>query len=174
MRISRHLGVVLVVGLLVVACGGNGDTTSDGATSDADSSDSGSASGDVVDVQPAGQAHVSVDGEEWTFDLPAQGDCILESDTITFGFLMSDTANTIAGGANLTDDGWLGDIRTTVINDELQPVNYYPADGAMDNGITIDGGSMSFSGPMLMKPPNDGTNPPAEDVGEGTISVTCG
>lgn len=173
MRISRHLGIALVAGLLFVACGGNGDTASDGDTSDADSGGSGGASGDVVEAQPAGQAYVSVDGEEFTLDTPGLTDCNVAQDTFTFSFVIGDNDVGLAGGANLYEDGWLGDIVLRVVRDNL-PYQYYPDEGGLDSGLAINGDSISYSGPMLMKPPNDGSNPPAESVGDGTISVTCG
>jgi hypothetical protein len=63
-------------------------------------------------------------------------------------------------------------------DEEPGPVGYYPAPG--QNGIldeslfAVDGASMSYVGPMLKQPANDGTNPPPVDVGTGTISATCG
>lgn len=166
----------LLVGLVVVAaaCGGDADG---GEAADGDSSSEGAGAGEgggaVVDQQPAGQATVSVDGQEFTFDTPGPGDCSVAADTFTFSYVMGDNEVGLAGGANLYDDGWLGDITLRVVEEE-GPVQYFPDQGALDDGIAIDGDSVSYSGPMLRRPPNDGTNPPPEAVGDGTISVTCG
>lgn len=172
MRMGRGLGLGLLAGLLIIACGGNGVSDSDAGSLEGGSGEESSAGG-VVDVQPAGQAHVSVDGEEFTFDTPGLTACNVESDTFTFSFVLGDNQVGLAGGANLYDDGWLGDITVRVIRDNL-PYQYYPDEGGLDSSLAIDGDSISYSGPMLMRPPNDGSNPPAESVGDGTISVTCG
>ena len=39
--------------------------------------------------------------------------------------------------------------------------------------MAVDGDSFSYSGPMMKRPPNDGSNPPPVDVGDGLVSVTC-
>ena len=56
-------------------------------------------------------------------------------------------------------------------------IAYYPtpAEGAtlQAGSVAVDGTSMSYSGPMLMQPPNDGSNPPPVDAGTATISATC-
>ncbi len=117
---------------------------------------------------------VSVDGQEFTLTGSPSLDCDIGPEAITFAFWVGDNSTTLGGGANLYDDGWLGSIRLSTVDDEGLPVAYYPDDGAMDGGVAISGDSMSFSGPMLMQPPNDGTNPPPVQVGDGTISVTCG
>jgi hypothetical protein len=168
--------VLLALALVLAACGGgdSGEDDTDTGTESNESGDSGSGSGDVVDQQPAGQAYASVDGQEFTFDTPGPSDCIIEPEILTFSFVIGDNSVTLAGGANLYEDGWLGNVNLRLINDEGLPVSYYPDDGAMDAGVAIDGDSMSFSGPMLMQPPNDGSNPPPVSAGDGTISVTCG
>jgi hypothetical protein len=57
---------------------------------------------------------------------------------------------------------------------ENGPVTYSPATGAMtDAAFASEGNSRSYSGPMQKTPPNDGSNPPPVDVGEGTITATC-
>lgn len=163
------LVLVLSATLVLAACGGGDGQSGDGGGSD----DGGATSGEVVDQQPPGQALVSVDGEEFTFDTPGLADCNVEPDTFTFSYVIGDNEVGLAGGANLYEDGWLGDITLRVVRDNL-PYQYFPDQDALDDGIAIDGDSISYSGPMLMRPPNDGTNPPPESVGDGTISVTCG
>lgn len=79
----------------------------------------------------------------------------------------------MAGGANVYGDGWQGDNTLRVIRDNL-PCECFPDQDILDDGIAISGDSISYSGPILMRPPNDGTNPPPERVTDGTISVTCG
>lgn len=180
--VRRLIALVSGLALVLAACGGGdsgGDDTDAGtddtvAGSDSNEGDSGSSSGEVVDPQPAGQAMVSVDGQDYDFDTPGLTDCIIEPDTLTFSFVIGDNTVGLAGGANLYDDGWLGNITIRVINDDGLPVQYYPPEGALDSGVAIDGNSMSYSGAMLMQPPNDGSNPPPVDVGDGTVSVTCG
>lgn len=71
---------------------------------------------------------VSVDGEEFTFDTPGLADCKVESDTFTFSFIIGDNEVGLAGGANLYDDGWLGDITLRVVRDNL-PYQYFPDPG---------------------------------------------
>jgi hypothetical protein len=179
---------MLVLVLVLAACGGGGpdgsssdDTPSgDGAADTSSEAEAGAgdlgSGGEVVDPQPPGQATVSVDGQEWAFTEPGATACTIATDAIGFSFRIGDNEVTLGGGANLYDTGWLGgiDLRVADPDGADGPVTYFPdlaADGA---GIAIDGDSMSYSGPMQMQPPNDGSNPPPEDVGDGTISVTCG
>jgi len=181
----RRLMIVLLA-LAMTACGGGGsdDAATDTGTDDTvagsesdDGGNGGSSSGQVVDPQPPGQATVSVDGQEFMFHTLGPSDCIIETDRLNFAFVIEETSATLAAGANLTDDGWQGDIKLRILDEEGKPVQYYlqSAEGLMIQGtIAVDGDSMSFSGPMEMQPPNDGSNPPPVDVGDGTISATCG
>lgn len=185
---KRTMALLLALALVLAACGGDDsgddaidtgtdDTVAPGESNDDGGGDGDAGSGEVVDPQPPGQATVSVDGQELVFDTLGPSDCIIEADRLSFAFVIEETSATLSAGANLTDDGWQGDILTRVFDDEGRPVQYYPQRqaGLMIQGeIVVDGDSMSFSGPMEMQPPNDGTNPPPEDVGDGTISVTCG
>lgn len=188
---KRIMTLLFALALVLAACGGgdsgddNGiDTGTDGTTAGAESSDdngsnggdSDSSSGEVVDPQPPGQATVSVDAQELVFDTLGPSDCIIETDRLQFAFVNEETSATIGAGANLTDDGWQGDILVRIIDEEGLPVQYYlqSAEGLMIQGtIAVDGDSMSYSGPMEMQPPNDGSNPPPVDVGDGTISASC-
>ncbi|MEZ5176574.1 MAG: hypothetical protein R2823_10275 [Acidimicrobiia bacterium] len=165
----------LLASLVLSGCGGGDDGAGAAPGSTAGGDNAGSASGgQVVDVQAPGKASVSVDGQEFNLTMSPALECTIAPDTITFAFWVGDNSTTLGGGANLYDDGWLGNLRLATVDDEGLPVSYYPDDTAMDSGIAVDGDSMSFSGPMLMQPPNDGTNPPPVAVGDGTISVTCG
>lgn len=179
----------LVLVLVLAACGDPGpggpasnDIPSGAGAEDASSEGDGGAgdlgdSGEVIDPQPRGQAAVSVDGQEWAFTEPGATECRIAADAIGFSFRIGDNEITLGAGANLYDDlGWLGAIDLRVANPEGAdgPITYFPDLAANGAGIAIDGNSMSYSGPMQKQPPNDGTNPPPEDVGDGTISVTCG
>lgn len=176
---------VIVLGL--AACGGDDDTdapaaapaddeaaTTD-ASNDGDDRDGASGGGQIVDRQPPGQAFVAVDGQEFTLTGAGGVNCAISDEAIAFGFGIDDNAVTLGGGANLYDEGWLGDIRLTVYDVAGQegPNAYSPDLAANGERLVIDGNSMSYSGPMQKQPPNDGTNPPPVDIGNGTISVTC-
>lgn len=195
-RRSRSVRSVLVLFAVAVmllgACGGNdGDeeSTSGAIGSDGDeASDEGGSSGDdggatsgaVVDPAPPGQATVSVDGLDLSFEVPGALACSIGEESITFSYRIGDNEVTLGAGANRYDEGWLGGFDLSIANPdgEQGPIGYYPAPG--ENGIldgslfAIDGASMSYSGPMLKQPANDGSNPPPVDVGTGTISATCG
>lgn len=185
---KRIMALMAALALVLAACGG-GDSSDDegtdtgtdgtaaGVESSDDNGDNDSGSGEVVDPQPPGQATVSVDGQEFVFETIGPGGCIIETDRLQYSFVNEETSATIAAGANFTDDGWQGDILMRILDEEGRPVQYYlqSEEGLMVlGGIAVDGDSMSFSGPMEMQPPNDGSNPPPVDVGDGTISATCG
>ena len=52
--------------------------------------------------------------------------------------------------------------------------SFTPRIGVLDESLfTVDGSTMSYSGPMLKQPANDGSQPPPVEVGEGTIRATC-
>lgn len=172
----KRVVIIGVVAVAMAACGGDpvegsgaGDEVASGEAGQA-----GGSSGALVSQQPPGQAYASVDGQEFTFDTPGLVDCAIAPDSITFSYVIGDNEVGLAGGANLYEDGWLGDVTLRVLDDDGLPVQYFPEMGAMDAGVAIDGDSFSYSGPMLKRPPNDGSNPPDEEVGSGTISVTCG
>jgi hypothetical protein len=184
----RVLGLTLfVVG--VTACGGDDDASDApsepaAAGDDTSGSDSGEdgeggngagSGGAVVSRQPAGQALVSVDGQEFTLTEPGALACTLTEDSITFSFRIGDNEVTLGAGANRTDDDWFGgvDVRVANPSGEDGPIAYFPELPANSSGMAVDGDSFSYSGPMLKQPPNDGSNPPPIDVGEGTISITC-
>lgn len=178
--LRRTMTLMVILMLVLAACGGDDGEADDigaddiGTVDAGDSESGGEVSGDVVDPQPPGQAMASVDGQDFTFDTPGLTDCTISEESITYSFVIGDNEVGLAGGANLYDDGWLGDITLRVVGADGLPVQYFPNPGSLGDGIAISGDSMSYSGPMMMQPPNDGSNPPPVDVGEGTISVTCG
>ena len=119
---------------------------------------------------------VMVDGQEYTLTDPGAIACTIEQDSLTFSYRIGDNEVTLGGGANLYDTGWLGGVDLRVANpaSEPGPINYFPDLAAHGDAVAIDGASMSYSGPMQKQPANDGSNPPPIDVGDGTISFTCG
>lgn len=181
--------VLIVLGL--AACGGGDDSAEpeqdatgavpadDGvAVDEAPASDDGddvSGGGAIVNRQQAGQALVSVEGQEYAMSEPGALACSISDESITFSFRIGDNEVTLGAGANLYDTGWLGNITTTVGNPtgEEGPIIYFPDLAANGDRLVIDGNSASYSGPMQKQPRNDGSNPPPVDVGDGIISVTC-
>lgn len=160
----------------VMSDGDTGTATDDGG----DESSGAGSSGAVIDPPAPGQATASVDGLDLTFELPGALACSIADDAITFSYRIGDNEVTLGAGANRVDGGWMGSIALNVANpaSEAGPIAYYPTPG--ENGIldeslfAVDGASMSYSGPMLKQPANDGSLPPPVDAGTGTISATCG
>lgn len=159
---------------------GAGSGDGDGDSSGDAGSDEGGAPSDIADPAAPGQATAAVDGLDFTFELPGALECSINDDAITFSYRIGDNEITLGAGANRVDGGWMGSIALDVANPEGEPgpIAYYPAPG--ENGIldaslfAVDGTSMSYSGPMLKQPANDGSNPAPVDVGTGTVSATCG
>jgi hypothetical protein len=179
----RKTAIVTTLLLILAACGGGdgGDASADtdtvsGGTSASNGQDASSGGGDVVDPQPPGQAKVVVDGREYTLTESGNVDCSITAEAITFGFRIGDNEVTLGGGANLYDDGWSGAIDLTVWNPEGEdaPIDYSPDLVENANGITVDGASMSYSGPWKRNDPDDPGNLDGISVGDGTVSVTCG
>lgn len=191
MRMRQFFAAVVVVsGLLTAGCGGNddgasadlsastgGDAMTEATSSGGDGSGNGASGETVVDPPPPGHATVSVDGQEFNFELPGALDCLIEADTFRFSYRIGDNEVTLGAGANRYEEtGWAGNISMIVADPAGQtgPTTYSPATGSMnDAAFAFDGNSMSYSGPMQKTPPNDGSNPPPIDVGEGTITITC-
>lgn len=172
----RTFILMTAVVLVVAACSDDaGDSAVDTSLGDSGSQGA-STGGSVVNVQPPGQATVMVDGQEFTLAEPGALECSITQDAITISFRIGDNEVTLGGGANLYDAGWLGGVDLRVANPagEQGPISYFPDLAVHGDGISIDGDSMSYVGPMQKQPANDGANPPAVDVGEGTISATCG
>ena len=173
--VRRTFNLIAAVVLVLAACSdGGGDSAV--ATTLGDGGPQGASTGaSVVNVQPPGQAMVLVDGQEFTLTEPGALECSITQDAITISFRIGDNEVTLGGGANLYDAEWLGsaDLRVANPAGEPGPISYFPDLAAHGDGISIDGDSMSYVGPMQKRPANDGTNPPPVDVGEGTISATC-
>ena len=189
---KRMLVVVLSTVALVVACGNDdgGETSPSEAAAQADTSSAddeaveGDGGGDdasggaVAEPAPSGQATASVDGVELAFEEVLTSGCSISEERITYAFVAADGVTTLAGGLNRIDGAWLGSIAIDVPNPDGEGIlGYYPAptnDGTLEDGaVAVDGSSMSYSGPMLLQPVNDGSNPPPISVGEGTVSATC-
>ena len=174
MRTTRAL--IVASALVLAGCGG-GSSEGDGDDGgESSSGGAGSVSANVVDRQDAGEGYASVEGQEYELtESPALG-CEVSPDAITFSFWVGDNSVVLGGGANRYDDGWLGNIELTVFEPVGQegPIHYFAELDDLTRGIAIDGDSVSYSGRMMKQPPNDGSNPPPVDVGNGTFSVTCG
>ena len=178
--------LVLLLILLLAACGGDsggsasdtdsgdsGTTTSDASGSAETDSANGGSGGDVVDAPPAGQAFASVDGQEFTFDLPGGLPCEVSEDEFNFSFRIGDNEVVVGGGATRLNDEWFGSITLSIFADN--DVTEYSAN-VVDNpsAVAVDGASASYSGPMQkIAPTDDGSAREPEDVGNGTISFTC-
>ena len=184
----------LTLTLTLTACGDDGgsggpEVVTDGGASaaaqsggaqadDGDTSGAG-VSGVVVEPASPGQATARVDGLELAFELPGALGCSISDDSITYSYWIGDNEVTLGAGLNRVDGGWMGSIDLSVANPEGEPgpIAYYPApgqQGALEGPlIAVDGQSMSYSGPMVKQPANDGNNPAPVDVGTGTISATC-
>jgi hypothetical protein len=172
---GRRSGLLVVV-LLVAACGG-GDGGSEGDPGGGDSGGgSGSVSSNVVDRQEPGEGYASVAGREYNLVVSPALPCEITPEAVTFSFWVGDNSIVLGGGANLYDDGWLGSMQLTLFepDGEEGPIYYYPDFTEHGDRIGIAGDSMSYSGPLLKQPANDGSNPPPVDAGNGTFSATCG
>lgn len=180
----RRWASLAALPLVIAGCGGDsGDadpTTGEPTPAmqdemPAEDSGGGSGGGVVVQQQAAGTALASVAGQEFTFTMPGGVACSISEDTFTFSYRIGDNEVTLGGGANLYDDGWLGsiDLRVADPGGEPGPIAYYPLLDEHGDGIAIDGDSMSYSGPMLKQPANDGSLPEPVDAGDGVVSVTC-
>ena len=186
MRMRKFcVAVVVAAGLLSAGCGGSDsaveastsdDTVGETTSSGGDGSGDGASGATVVDPPPPGHATVSVDGQEFNFELPGALDCLVGAEAFRFSYRIGDNEVTLGAGANRYETGWAGNISMIVANPtgESGPVTYSPATGSMsDAAFAFDGNSMSYSGPMQKTPRNDGSNPPPIDVGEGTVTITC-
>ena len=181
----KRTTTVMALGLMLIAACGGGAATGDPSGTEADAASpttagsattAGAATGDgqVVAQQPPGQAMVSVDGREFTFDTTGPADCRIEPGSFSFSWIIGDNEVTLGGGGDVYDDDWLASIVLRLSNADGEPISYEPDRDHLNDGIAIAGDSFSYSGPMLIQPPNDGSAPPPEPVGDGTISATCG
>lgn len=161
--------------MLLAACGGGDDTNQDsGATTSL--SGAGGDDSAISNPQDEGTATVSVDGQEYSLSQSPALDCSVTDDAVTFAFWIGDNSVVLGGGANLYDSGWLGTIALRVSDPqgELGPTAYFPDLATSGDRILIEGATLSYSGPMMKQPPNDGSNPPPVDAGNGTITLSCG
>lgn len=133
--------------------------------------------GKVVDAPSPGQATASVDGKDFSFELPGGVACNIANDEFSFSFRIGDNEVTLGGGGFFQGNSEWGGFITIAVGEpegEQGPVQYLAS--LADHGasaLAFDGNSMSYAGPMQKQPPNDGSNPLPIDVGDGTISVTC-
>jgi hypothetical protein len=175
-RIAILMSIVLMTG---AGCGSGdaavGDSTAPaageagqsaparGSEADAPESDLDIA-GAVVDLQPPGQASISVDGIELTLDEPGGTGCSIGENEFGCSFRTAVNAITLGGGgASSEGDGWNGAIRL-VVGD---PYTEYVVDLTQfgESHLAFSGSSMSYEGPWVKGA--------GEDAGTGTISVTC-
>lgn len=179
------------VGLLFVtaACGddgneiGGGDASesapSDEATSDGGAPDDeqpdGADDSEVADPQLPGRAIVSVEGREFTLTEPGALDCTVTEDAVTFSFRIGDNEVTLGGGADHSDDVWLGSVEVRIADPggEPGPITYFVTLPDESSGLAVDGDSFSYTGPLKKQPSNDGSNPVPVDAGLGLVSLTC-
>lgn len=185
----RKTWIPLLLSLLLLAlvsCGGedSGSSNTEAASNDdspvasteaVGGESSGPESDTSVEAAPPGQALVAVDNQEFTFELPGGVACSIGSDEFSFSFRIGDNEVTLGGGGFHSDAGWGGDISMDVPEPEGEfgVTTYFIDLNQHGDQVSIDGNSLTYSGPWMMRPPNDGTNPPPVDVGEGTLSVTC-
>jgi hypothetical protein len=169
-----------MIAVFLAACGGSDggsnpsiEETAGGAG--ASDGGAGSSGGAVIGAPPPGQARATVDGLDFSFDEPGGIGCSITEDSFSYSFRIGDNEVTLGAGANLSEQGWLGAIELVVANPESGPgpISYFPELGANGAGIAVEGESMSYSGPMMKQPPQDGTNPAPVAAGDGTISVKC-
>ncbi len=169
----RRMGsVTLALMLALGACGGG-----DGGASGDDSGDGGGGGGgSVVDKQPSGQAHVTVDGREYTLTDPGALECSIGEDELTFSFIIGDNEVVLGGGVTMSNDGWFGSIDLRIANPDGEPgpISYFPDFRDLPDGVAVEGDSVSYSGPLMKQTPMESGNlPDPVDVGNGVISATC-
>ncbi len=188
-RYGRWLTVFVAIALVALACGGGdesaeGPSTDESATADTDDTDTAedgneTSGATIEDAPPSGQATASVDGLDYSFELPGALACSISNEALTYSYRIGDNEVTLGGGVNRVDDGWLGSISLTIANPEGEqgPVAYYPAPGeagVLDESLfVVEGDTAAYVGPMLKQPANDGSQPPPVDVGTGTVIASC-
>ena len=174
---------------IISACGGESggrstdETTGGGeSTASGDSDSTGAVSGaNVIDPPPPGQATVSVDGQEFNFENLGSVKCTIEVGEFGFSFFIGDNEVTLGGGGFYSEEvGWGGSISMFVAGppEEGQEGNstYVVALPEVDEStLAFEKKSMSYSGPMERQfyDPASESGSGVEEVGEGTISVTC-
>jgi hypothetical protein len=172
---------------IISACGGEpggtDEPTGDGQSTAPGDGDSNGApsSGNVINPPPPGQATVSVDGQEFTFEQMGPVTCTVEEGEFGFSYFIGDNEVTLGGGGFYSDEvGWGGSISMFVAGPpeegETGGSTYAVALPEVDEStLAFDGKSMSYSGPMERQfyDPDSETGSGVEDVGTGTVSVTC-
>lgn len=177
------VAIVMAAALVLGACGGNGSSeppaasTQDEAPAASGNGEAGDAgaSDNNVDPVPAGQATASVDGHDFVWDLPGAVPCNIQDGEFSISFRTEADSTTLGAGGFHSNSGWGGDMVIEVPEPAgaVGVTQYFV--NLTDNGdlLNIGANSLSYSGPWMMRPPNDGTNPPPVEVGSGTLSVTC-
>lgn len=177
----RLLPIILLIALISAACGGDGSSGGEGdgdQGQDAGSSDIGGSGSDfeTPDIDPSsmpppGEARVEVDGETFVFRqadmLEGPFTCEIRDNGVTINF-QSDGHDMLLQGA-VTAEGDL--IATTTVSPE-ESANKYTAQNAGGAGaVAAESPHLVFVGDFSSYPKDD----PADfnDVGTGTISVTC-
>ena len=178
------LGFGLVFALFLGACGDDAADTTPTSSSDVTPTDAEAVgSADVatsdestaVDAAPAGQAMATVDGREFSWDLPGAVPCDIQEGEFSFAFRSDANDTTLGGGGFRSDSDWGGEILITVPEPqgEIGVTQYFVNLAENGDGLDIRADGLTYSGPWMMRPPNDGSNPPPVDAGEGTLTLTC-
>ncbi len=171
--------LITVMIIVLAACGDgdNGSSAADGGSSgtEADQSQVDSVAdsvegGQVVDMQPPGQATASVDGQEYTLDTVGPVGCDITDSEFNVGFIMGDNDVSVIAGGTASGSEWRGRIDLNVqTTDGI--ANYFADFSGGDAGaVAVSDASMSYSGEWKVYG-SDGTE---ESVGDGTLSLTCG
>lgn len=164
---------------VVGACGGaaepeGGAEEPAGATAAPAANGAGSGpSGAVANQQPPGQGYASVDGQEFTLDMPGGLACEVGAEEFAFSFIIGDNEVALGGGASISGGQWFGSLTLQIFEDN--DVTQYVAK-LVDNpsGVAVDGNSVSYAGPMeKLEPAPPGELPQPIDVGDGVFSATC-
>jgi hypothetical protein len=174
---------------IISACGGElGGGNTDETTSGGESTASGAggstgapSGGTVIDPPPPGQATVSVDGQEFNFEDLGPVTCTVEVGEFGFSFFIGDNGVTLGGGGFYSEGvGWGGSISMFVAGppEEGEEGNstYAVALPEVDEStLAFEEKSMSYSGPMQRQfyDPSSESGSGVEEVGTGTVSVTC-
>jgi hypothetical protein len=164
--------------VLIAACAGESgpeSTTSDGAGEPvAATAGDGGAGGGVANRQPPGQGAATVDGQEFTFNMPGGVPCKVTDEEFSFSYFIGDNEVTIGGGASIQGGKWFGSLSMRIAADD-GTTEYVAKMNDNPGAVAIDGDSVSYAGPMdkyLPAPP--GKLPEGVDVGNGVFTATCG
>lgn len=186
---TRLLLLLILMALVLVACGGTGESSDDpnspdnGTIDQQDSNDNGnpgevsSDDFDVPDIDPAamppeGQAVVDVDGKTFAFEETDFENrlftCEIRDNGISVNF-QDEGHDLFLSGATQTDGSILA---STTINPKGENFRYDSTNGGgRGGGVAIDGNHILFVGQFDSTPLDDPSD--ISDVGEGSIAVTC-